>query len=98
MLGAKARPCRPIFLTHSTLNRYVKAHQKMTQRQIVAYLSLKRMSAREIHNDIVAILGPDAVLYSPVTRYLRETQFPSSKSEPHPADVQRYLDDSDQAI
>jgi hypothetical protein len=29
----------------------------MTQRPIVAYLSLKGMSAREIHDDIVATLG-----------------------------------------
>jgi hypothetical protein len=34
----------------------------MTQRPIVAYLSLKGMSALEIHDDIVATLGPDAVL------------------------------------
>jgi hypothetical protein len=40
------------------LNMYVKAHQKMTQRPIVAYLSLKGMSACEIHDDIIAILGP----------------------------------------
>jgi hypothetical protein len=33
----------------------------MTQRPIVAYLSLKGMSAREIHDHIVATLGPDAV-------------------------------------
>jgi hypothetical protein len=33
----------------------------MTQRPIVAYLSLKGMSAREIHDDIVATIGPDAV-------------------------------------
>jgi hypothetical protein len=44
----------------------------MTQPPIVAYLSLKGMSAREIHDDIVATLGPDAVSYSSVTRYLRE--------------------------
>jgi hypothetical protein len=44
----------------------------MTQRPIVAYLSLKGMSAREIHDDIVATIGPDAVSYSLVTRYLRE--------------------------
>jgi hypothetical protein len=44
----------------------------MTQHPIVAYLSLKRMSAREIHDDIVAALGHDAVLYSSVTRYLYE--------------------------
>jgi hypothetical protein len=45
----------------------------MTQRLIVAYLSLKGMSAREIHDDIVATLERDAVSYSLVTRYLRET-------------------------
>jgi hypothetical protein len=32
----------------------------MTQRPIVADLSLKGISAREIHDDIVATLGPDA--------------------------------------
>jgi hypothetical protein len=44
----------------------------MTQRPIVAYLSLKGMLAREIHGHIVAILGPDTVSYSSVTRDLRE--------------------------
>jgi hypothetical protein len=44
----------------------VKAHQKVTRRTIVAYLSLKGMSAREIDNDIVATLGADAVSYSSV--------------------------------
>jgi hypothetical protein len=43
------------------------------------------MSAREIHDDVVATLGPDAVSYSPVTRYLREARFPPLKPEPHPA-------------
>jgi hypothetical protein len=70
----------------------------MTQRPIAAYFSLKRMSAREIHDNIVATLGPDAVSYSLVTCYLREARFPPSKSEPHRADLQRDLDDSDQAI
>jgi hypothetical protein len=50
-----------IFLRYSTLNLYAEAHQKMMQRPIVAYLSLKEMSAREIHDDVVAILGPDAL-------------------------------------
>jgi hypothetical protein len=80
------------------LNLYVKAHQKMTKRPIVAYLSLKEMSARGIHDHIVATLGSDAVSYSSVTRYLCETRFPPSKSEIHPADIQKDLDDSDQAI
>jgi hypothetical protein len=70
----------------------------MRQRPIVAYLSLKGTSSREIDDDIVAILGPDAVLYSSVTRYLREARFLPSKPGPHPADVQRDLDDSDQAM
>jgi hypothetical protein len=70
----------------------------MTQRPKIAYLSLKGMSAGEIHDDIVATLGPDAVSYSSVTRHLREAPFPPSKPEPHPADVQRDLDESDHAI
>jgi hypothetical protein len=70
----------------------------MTQRLIVTYLSLKGMSAREIHDDIVTSLGPDAMSYSSLTCYLREAQFLPLKPEPYPADVQRYLDDSDQAI
>jgi hypothetical protein len=70
----------------------------MAQRPIVVYLSLKGMSAREIHDDIVATIGPDTASYSSVTRYLREAQFPPSKPEPRPAGVQRDLNDSDQAI
>jgi hypothetical protein len=70
----------------------------MTQRPIVAYLSLKGMSAREIHDDIVATLGLNAVSYSSVTRYLCEARFPPSKPGPHPVDAQRDFDDSDQAI
>jgi hypothetical protein len=54
----KQKLCRSIVLTHSTLNLYVKAHQKMTQRPIGAYLSLKGMSPREIHDDTVGTLGP----------------------------------------
>jgi hypothetical protein len=70
----------------------------MTQCPIVASVSLKGMSAREIHDNIVTTLGPDVVSYSSVTRYLREVRFPPSKPDHHPADVQRYLDDPDQVI
>jgi hypothetical protein len=38
----------------------------MAQCPIVADLSLKGMSAREIHDDIVATLGSNAVSYSSV--------------------------------
>jgi hypothetical protein len=70
----------------------------MTQRPIGACSSLKGLSTRENHDDIVATLGPDAVSFSSVTRYLREAPFPPSKPEPYPADVQRGLNDSDQVI
>jgi hypothetical protein len=70
----------------------------MAERPIVAYLSLKGIPARDIHDDIVATVGPDAVSYSSVTRYLREVRFPPSKPEPHLADVKRDFDDLDQAI
>jgi hypothetical protein len=70
----------------------------MTQRPVVADLSLKGMSASEIHNEIIITLGPVAVSYNAGPRYFREARFPPSKPEPHPADVQRDLDDSDQAI
>jgi hypothetical protein len=70
----------------------------MTQHPIIAYLSLKGMSAREIYDDIIAALGPNAVSYSVITRSLRDALFRPSKPEPHPADVPRDFDDSDQAI
>jgi hypothetical protein len=59
----------------------------MTQRPIVAYLSLKKMSVREIHDDIAATPRPDTVSYSLVTRHLRKARFPPSKPEPYPVDV-----------
>jgi hypothetical protein len=71
---------------------------KMTQRPIVACLSLNGMSAREIHDDITATLRPDAMSYSSVTNYLHKAWFHPSKPEPHTPDVQRDLNDSDQAI
>jgi hypothetical protein len=45
---------------------------------MVAYLSLRWMSAREIHNNIVVTLGPNAVSDSLITRYFREARFPPS--------------------
>jgi hypothetical protein len=94
----KQEQCRSIFLVYWILNLYVKAYQKMTQRPIAVPLSLKGMSVRETQNGIVATLGRDAVSCSSVTRSLREARFPPSKPESHPADVQRDLDDLDQAL
>jgi hypothetical protein len=85
LLGVKAITM-PIdfFWRTGRCNLYAEAHQKMTQRPTAAYLSLKGMSAGEIHDDIVVTLGPDAVSCSSVTRYLREAWFPPSKHNPIP--------------
>jgi hypothetical protein len=48
---------------------------RMDQRSIVLYLHLKGLLAHAIHDDLVATLGPTAVAYSTVTRYLREVKF-----------------------
>jgi hypothetical protein len=60
-LGTKARAMPVDILTHYMLTLYVEAHLKIAQRPIVPYLSLKWMSPCEIHDDIVATLGPYAV-------------------------------------
>jgi hypothetical protein len=70
----------------------------MTQRPIIAYLLLIGMSARDIHDDIVATLERDVMSYSSVTCSLREAQFPPSEPESNSSDVKRDLDDSDPAI
>jgi hypothetical protein len=75
--GAKTRAMPVDFSAALDVNLYVKVHQKMEQRPIVAHLSLKGMLAREIHNDIVATLGRDAASYSSVTRYLRDFLLPN---------------------
>jgi hypothetical protein len=80
----------------------------MEQRSIVLYLHLhiylylylarKRLQQLAIHRDIVATLGPEAVSYSSVTRYLSDAVLSSSNSVPHLPEQERKLDDCDQAI
>jgi hypothetical protein len=53
---------------------------------IVADLDRKRISARAIHDGIVATLGPNIAGYSTVTRYLHEHTFPLSTEEASNAD------------
>jgi hypothetical protein len=50
----------------------------MDQRVIVAYLSLKGFSARVIHEDLRATIGPDALIYSTITRYLHDAHCSSA--------------------
>jgi hypothetical protein len=47
----------------------------MDQQSIVLYLSKKGLSAVAIHDDLLATLGPEAVSYPSVTRYLGEAIF-----------------------
>jgi hypothetical protein len=70
----------------------------MDQSSIVLYLSKKGLSAVAIHDDLVAILGAEAVNYPSVTRHLREAIFASfAPPDPLPR-PEHQLDDSDPAI
>jgi histone-lysine N-methyltransferase SETMAR len=42
---------------------------------------MKRLSAQAIYNELVAVLGRDAIGYSTVTNYLRQRRFPSTLHE-----------------
>jgi hypothetical protein len=42
---------------------------------------MKRLSAQAIDNELVAVLGPDAIGYSTVTNYLHQRYFPSPLRE-----------------
>jgi hypothetical protein len=53
----------------------------MDQRTIAFYLRMKGLSAEAIHQDLVAILGPEAIAYSTVTWYLRTSKFASQNKE-----------------
>jgi hypothetical protein len=48
----------------------------MDQRSIILFLAMKSLSARDIHNELVAVLGFDAVGDSTVTKYLRQSRLP----------------------
>ena len=53
----------------------------MDQRSIVLFLDRKGLKATDIHNELVAVLGSDAVSYSTVTRYLREGRLALKESK-----------------
>jgi hypothetical protein len=54
----------------------------MDERSIVLFLSMKRLSAQDIHGELVTVLGSDAIGYSTVMKYLRQTRMP-----PHPMET-----------
>jgi hypothetical protein len=66
----------------------------MDQRSICLFLAMKRLSARDVHHELVALLSPDAIAYSIVTSYLRQRQFPVISSEPSREPPTTIIDDS----
>jgi hypothetical protein len=70
----------------------------MDQRTIVANLALKGISARSIHQDLVATLGGDAMASSTVPRYIHNAHCSPSSQTAAPIAVPSGLNDSDEAI
>jgi hypothetical protein len=49
----------------------------MDQRLICLFLAFKGLSARAVDNELIAVLGADAIASSTLTKYLRQRQFTS---------------------
>jgi hypothetical protein len=70
----------------------------MDQRSIALYLSMKGLSAKAIHRELVRTLGAEAVTYPAVTWYLHAARSPAqSKEAPDEAGVTR-TDSVDAAV
>jgi hypothetical protein len=54
----------------------------MDQRSIALFLAMKDLSARAVHDELVAVLASDAIAYSTVTKYLRHSRLPPIITEP----------------
>jgi hypothetical protein len=62
----------------------------MDQRTICLYLSRKGFSTHVIHEELVQLLGPDAIAYSTITYHLRASRWTAQTEERHsdpPPDV-----------
>lgn len=70
----------------------------MDQKSIVSYLSLKGMTAVQIHADLVATLKGEAVSYGSVTRYLRSKSFIDVKNLMQNGPPDQGLSEIDEAI
>jgi hypothetical protein len=55
---------------------------------------MKGLSAREVHTELVAVLGLDAIAYSAVTGYRRQRQFPAISPEPSDQPPTAIIDDA----
>jgi hypothetical protein len=54
----------------------------MDQRLIDPFFAKKGLSAQEVHDELVTVLGLDAIAYSPITKYRRQQHFTAISSEP----------------
>jgi hypothetical protein len=54
----------------------------MDERSFCLFLAIKGLSAREVHSELVAVLGLDVIGDSTVSRYLRQQQFLATSPEP----------------
>jgi hypothetical protein len=55
----------------------------MDQGSICLYLNRKGLSAKEIHNELVQVFGPDAIAYSTVTQTLCASHWTAQNEEWH---------------
>jgi hypothetical protein len=54
----------------------------MDQKSIVLYLHMKGMALDAIYEDLVRLLGEDAIADSTVTKYVRSAWFPPKQDAP----------------
>jgi hypothetical protein len=66
----------------------------MEQRSICLFLAEKGLPAREIHNELVAVLGAEARASSTITRDRRQHHFPAISSEPSDEPRINIIDDA----
>jgi hypothetical protein len=66
----------------------------MDQRSIYLFLAMKGLSAREVHDELVAVIGRGAIACSTVTSYPRQRQFPAISSEPSDESPTTLIDDA----
>jgi hypothetical protein len=64
-----------------TLSRRSEITSSMDLRSIALGLSMKGLSGKAIHQELVQTLGVEAVAYPTVTWYLRAAKFPAQSKE-----------------
>jgi hypothetical protein len=70
----------------------------MDQKAIVFYFHMRGMSLDSIHEDLVRVLGENAVAYSTVTKYVRSEKFPPKNDGPPSQPISVEPGPVDQAI